>query len=409
MLPSRLLDLRPTDDGSVRPSWLTPRDDVWLRELAAEAAASEGRRVDAANERIVDLVAPLARRHGVPRRVVEAVWLVERRRWKTRIAAPAPPERIRRVLFELAAERSREEALATAAHELGIDVSEVEPSLFADRAHARTLVAPPAVASAAELGAAYNLALAQALLGRATEVVARVRAHLHAVVRYAKLLGLMAAFDEDDAGTTRMTVSGPLALFHDTLKYGRALAAWFPSVVATPGWAVDARVLLGGESRRLVLDASSPLPRTHALAREHDSKLEARLDKALRRLGSSWRVERETAVVRAGARLFFPDFSLTSERGRVLVEVVGFWTPEYLAEKAALLRAVSAPLVVCADERHAREALAGDSRVVFFRGSVDAPMLVEACERALAEHRPRGGRALDGNATSRPTGAPPSE
>ena len=101
MLPTRLLSYRQTDDGVVMPTWLTARDDVWLGELAAEAAASDGRRVDVADERIFDLVGPVARRHGASRRIVEAVWFVERRRWKTRVDAPVPPERIRRVVFDL--------------------------------------------------------------------------------------------------------------------------------------------------------------------------------------------------------------------------------------------------------------------------------------------------------------------
>ena len=387
MLPTRLLSYRHTGDGVVVPTWLTSRDDVWLRELAAEAGASDGRRVDVADERILDLVAPIARRHGAARRVVEAVWFVERRRWKTRVDSPVPPERIRRVVFDLAAERARDEALATAAHELGIEVAAVESSLFADRAHARKLISPGAACSAVDLGAAYNLALVQALLGRSTDVIALVRANLHSVVRYAKLLGLMAQFDETADGATRMTVSGPLALFHDTLKYGRALARWFPAVVATPGWSVEARVILGGETLRLALDGSSPLPRTHALPLAHDSKLEARLEKDLRRLTSPWKIERESAVVRAGGRLFFPDFSLVSARGRVLVEIAGFWTPEYLVEKAALLRAANVPLVMCADERHAQGALASDPRVVLFRRSVDAASLIDACERALVSSR----------------------
>lgn len=383
MLPTRLLSVRRTDDGSVVPAWLTPRDDVWLRELAAEAAASDGRRVDDTGQRLVELVAPVARRHGVPRRIVEAVWLVERRRWKTRIDAPCSPERLRRVLFDLAAERGREEALATAAHELAIEPAKVLPSLFADRARARRLVAPIPSASAPDLGAAYNLALVQSLLARATEVTAVVRANLHSVVRYAKLLGLMTTFDEAADGATRVTLSGPLALFHETLKYGRALAAWFPAVVATPGWSIEAQVILGAETLRLALDGAAPVPRTHALPRAHDSKLEARLEKDLRRLSSAWTIERETTVIRAGGRLFFPDFALVSPRGRVLVEVVGYWTPEYLAAKSVLLRGAGVPLVFCADERHARADMVSDPRVLLFRRSVDAASLLAACERAL--------------------------
>jgi uncharacterized protein len=180
-----------------------------------------------------------------------------------------------------------------------------------------------------------------------------------------------------------MTVSGPLALFHDTVKYGHALARWLPSLTATPGWSLDARIVLAGEVLRFALDASAPIPRVHAMPRAHDSKLEARLELDLRRLHSPWRIEREVAVVRAAGRLFFPDFALVSGAGRVLVELAGWWTPEYVADKVALLRAARVPILLCVDSRRAHGTLGEDDRVIPFEKHVDARLLIEACDRLV--------------------------
>lgn len=195
----------------------------------------------------------------------------------------------------------------------------------------------------------------------------------------------MALFDEAADRATRLTVSGPLSLFHDTVKYGHALARWFPALTATPGWSLAARVLLGGETLDLELDAAAPIPRVYSMPRAHDSKLEAQLESDLRRLGSEWRIEREVAVVRAAGRLSFPDFALVSGARRVLVELAGWWTPEYIAAKVDLLRAARVPLVLCMDARHAsmHGAVAGDERVILFEKRLDARVLVTACERIL--------------------------
>ncbi len=389
MLPARLLDCTRTDDGRVVPQWLTARDEPWLRELVLEISAAEGRPALEVDERIVETVTPFARRHGSGKRLVEAVWSVERRRWSLRTDAPVAPRTIRRLVFELAAERSREEALATAAAELRIPEATIADLLFADRARARLLVAPAVPATTSSLMEAYNLAVVQALLARATDVVAIVRANLRRVIMYAKLLGLMLTFDEAEDGATRIRLSGPMALFHDTVKYGNALARWFPALVTTPAWSLRASVVRSGATLRFDLDAKSPVPRTHAMSRAHDSRLEAKLDVDLRRMGAPWRIEREVAVVRvegeegARAKLLFPDFALTSERGRVLVEVVGYWTSDYLASKRSLMRAARVPLVMCVDARHADPELAADSRVVLFDKRVDVHALLEACERAL--------------------------
>jgi hypothetical protein len=392
MLPRRLLIHSRTPDDRIVPRWLGTRDEPWLRELAAEAAVAAGRRAGDVNERIVEHVARLARSHGASRRLVEAVWTVERRRWKTRIDAPIAPAKIRRTLFPLASERPRAEAITTTATMLAIDASGIEEWLFADRARSKLLVAPAQSATSLELVEAYNLALVQALLCRATDIRAIARAHLRRVVSFAKLLGLMLLFEETPDGATTMTLSGPLALFHDTIKYGHALARWVPALVTTPAWSLSANLLLGGEKLRFELDAGAPLPRTHAMSKPHDSKLEARLERDLRALGSRWRIEREVAVLRVvdasgTSRLVFPDFALATDDRRVLVEVVGYWTPQYLERKLTLLDATRERLLLCIDEEHVErlnEARRHDPRVLVFKKRIDASAVLRAAEGMFA-------------------------
>jgi predicted nuclease of restriction endonuclease-like RecB superfamily len=382
MLQDRLLSFRRLEGDRVVPTWLTSRDEVWLRGLVDEAEAFAGRSANAADERVREAVIPIARLHGAGARAVLGVWCVERRRWKKRVASKVPPEQVRRTVFGLAVNRPRSEALEEASRELGLAPAEIEDSLFADREGARVLVLPTNPPTPAELVERYNLALAQALLMRSFEVVAEVRASARRVVGYAKLHGLMATFESLDDGT-KVTLSGPLALFHETTKYGRALAGFLPALAVTPAWSLAAQILLGGRRHELALDATAPLPRTHALPASSDSGVERRLAVDIRRLASGWELAREDTVVRVGSRLFYPDFTLVSARGRVLVEVVGYWTPEYLASKAEALRAVEVPMVVCVDERHARGDLSPRPGVLAYRGRVDASALVAEAERML--------------------------
>lgn len=62
-----------------------------------------------------------------------------------------------------------------------------------------------------------------------------------------------------------------------------------------------------------------------------------------RRIGSDragWHLSRETTPVVAGDELFLPDFTLRHADGReALIELVGFWTPEYLEAKARKIAA----------------------------------------------------------------------
>jgi predicted nuclease of restriction endonuclease-like RecB superfamily len=360
---------------------------VWLRPVLEELETFDRRTSHAAEQRLREHLVPLARRHGKKRRVVEAVWLVESRRWKLRVASPVSPERIRAIVFAKAARLPRTEALAEASAELAISPGEIEAWLFSDRARERLLEAPEERRGPHDLAHAYNLALAQSLLTRCSSLAITVREHARHVVGYAKLRGLMASFEQRDEGVN-VALSGPLALFHDTIKYGRALAGVLPTLATTTDWKARASIVLDGRSLVLDLDATSPIGRTHALPRRTDSAVERRLVRDLRAAPGGWTIVREDTVVRVGRRLFYPDFTLASSAGRVLVEVVGYWTPEYLASKIEALAAVDVPIVVCVDERHANGPLEKRRGVITFRERVDVAELLDAAGVALCSGRP---------------------
>ncbi|MDL5502389.1 MAG: DUF790 family protein, partial [Candidatus Methanoperedens sp.] len=48
---------------------------------------------------------------------------------------------------------------------------------------------------------------------------------------------------------------------------------------------------------------------------------------------NEWSCKREPALIKAGQYAFIPDFSLERNGTRIYVEIIGFWTPEYLKNK----------------------------------------------------------------------------
>jgi predicted nuclease of restriction endonuclease-like RecB superfamily len=82
---------------------------------------------------------------------------------------------------------------------------------------------------------------------------------------------------------------------------------------------------------------------------EFDSELERRF---CTRWGNAprdgWTLHRESVILDQGQKTFVPDFELRHESGRsVLLEVVGFWTSEYVAAKQQTLAAFAgAPIVL---------------------------------------------------------------
>ena len=395
LLPAKLLSYS-ARAGAIVPHYLTARDEVWVREVLGELDAFAGktaREVDVAFE----AVGGRACANGAAPRAVAGLRRVCSRIWGLRTEALIRPSLARRVVFELAAKTaSRAEAIDDAARSLGVSSEALVASLFADRPNARRLVSPAVVPSSAEIVGLYNLALVQGLLLSATDVTVHARSHVRSVVRFAKLKGLLCTYDADAHGL-RIHLSGPLSVLRHTTKYGIALAAFLPSVIATPGWSLEARCEHQGASRRLVASAADPIASTHALPRDVDSAVERCLLRDIRRLGSTWTMARETTAIRAGGRVFFPDFTLTREGHRVLVEIVGYYTPEYLASKLRTLREAGlTDIVVCVDET-----LACDSKdvvapeVLRYRKRVDAKALLAAAERIAASLCP--GPSLGGS------------
>jgi hypothetical protein len=65
----------------------------------------------------------------------------------------------------------------------------------------------------------------------------------------------------------------------------------------------------------------------------------------------SWKIKREPTILKAGRYAFVPDFVLQRASMKVYLEIVGFWTPEYLEKKVEKLREVKEPLILLIDRK----------------------------------------------------------
>ncbi len=385
MLPERLLRYRLRGD-EVLPGFLRDDDLPWLRAVLDAATACAGRPWRALRERLRE---PLAG-DPPPDALALATHALERL-CRGRVKSPAPPRRARAVVFGLAAapsdgDRGREDVLRAAAEALGVTPAEVEASLLADLADEAPVAAPPADLDAGALALRVNLSLVQGLLTRATRVEVRALGGARAVVRLAKLQGLICATRRVD-GEVVLDLSGPLALFRHTRVYGRALGALLGPLGWCDRFALTAPCVLPEGTFSLRLGPRDPVLRGDA-PRRYDSKVEEALARDLARLAPAWDVVREPEPIAvAGDTLIFPDLALVDRvdpRRRALVEVVGFWTPDYLARKLALLRRSGLEdLILCVDADRA----CGDgdlpvgARVIRYRRRVPAREVV-----ALLDH-----------------------
>lgn len=264
----------------------------------------------------------------------------------------------------------RADRLAAVASALAVPVEQVELVLWADSPGERAVVMPHGRPSERAIAAAANLAILQRALLKCHALRLQVSGNARAIVRVAAVRGLLATA-RTRGDSVELEISGPLALFHRTTVYGRALGSIVPHLAWCERFVLEARCDFGRGPAALRIGPPILLPPSRAPTR-YDSAVEAGFARDMARHAPHWRVIREPSAIEAGRHLAFPDFLLEHREApdqRWWLEIVGFWTSDYLAHKLATYRAARLPRVIlCIDARRAIDdrSLPVDARIVRF-------------------------------------------
>jgi predicted nuclease of restriction endonuclease-like RecB superfamily len=378
LLPAALLSYRLAGDEIV-PSFLGEQDHPWLRALVDERERFVGRprhELTTRSREPLSIASP-PRKRAVAAHTLESLAVPEGRPGVT-------ARRIRAEVFGAAVTTigPRDAVLGEVALRLRTTVAAIDDGLFADLPELRPVPPLRQAVAPVDLAPRANLSLVQGLLARADRVMIDLIGNALPIVRRAKLRGLIVNVVQTDE-TTRMTISGPLALFHHSRLYGRALGSIVPLLAWSTRFVLEARCRLDEGDRMLRVRSGDPIfPSDEPVA--FDSALEERFARDLRRVAPTWDVIRDPQPLLAEGGLAFPDFALIHREDasrRWLIELVGFWTPEYIARKLATYRAVGVSnLILCIDERHrcAAGELPQGVRLVWFRKRVDPKAVLAA-------------------------------
>jgi predicted nuclease of restriction endonuclease-like RecB superfamily len=333
---------------------------------------------------------------------------------------PTEPGALREHLFLRAAERgpvvshpdllhrtTRDEVIAEAAAELGLSTQTVEEALYADLSEEQVLQ-ELSQASPRELIERYNLELARGLLYWASEMRIFVGDGYKDVFKFIKLFKLMHTIREAKGihgepsriGGYEITLDGPISPFvQATIRYGRQMAKFLPALLLCRNWKMEADIYIPSppgmrETQKgpllYRLDPRSRLRSYYRASGPFDSKLEAdfsaEFEARYSRARRQWELRREDEVISLGDTVMIPDFSFThvKDRRRALLEIVGFWHPNYLRRKVEKLRQVGRrDLIVLVYEgvKCSQEDLEVPGEVLFFKNKPVLKKVLEAVER----------------------------
>jgi uncharacterized protein len=242
----------------------------------------------------------------------------------------------------------------------------------------------------------YNLSLMQTLLFNCTKLDFYISggSNWKRVLRSVKRLGLMYHLQQPQQQQENRIIcslEGPLSLFKLTDRYGTLLAKLLPSIIFPSDkkredsggeWHVDAwivRKTMDGrkiyefkisknEIPELMTDAYPSFPSSSITEKElagssssssslynyynnFDSAVEEKFAKRFEQAETGWRLIREPdPLVLSNGGAFIPDFMFEKYDKRIYLEIVGFWTSEYLERKLQKL----ADIFVSSDSRKKR-------------------------------------------------------
>lgn len=219
----------------------------------------------------------------------------------------------------------------------------------------------------------YNLQLAQGILYRAESMTIQLHDSYKVIFKYLKLARLMHRIYPQDNGYG-IYVDGPLSLFSRTIKYGIHLANFLPALLLADTWDMRASIRLRGQDVFFYLTQDCGLHSHYRNANPFDSSVEEMFYKKFQKAAPDWHIEREAEIINLGDTVLIPDFTLTSPEGqKYLLEIIGFWTPEYLSQKIKKINAANRDdlvLLVNQQLNCSREDFRG--KVIFFKNRIDA-------------------------------------
>ncbi|MEH1930001.1 DUF790 family protein [Nostoc sp.] len=275
------------------------------------------------------------------------------------VVSPLEPQMLRERVFSLAAKsvssrESTQVTLSKIADELTQELErevlleQVWNGLYADLSENKILTVFDAPI-APDLLNRYNLSQVQGVFYKASQLVLNAHRNVPGeyklLFRYLKLFQLMAYIEGDaDHGFT-ITIDGPTSLFNPSTRYGLAIAKLIPALLHVTRWSLSSILQTRDaytntwKTGRFTLNSECGLVSHYPPGKPYDSMLEASFADKWDALKSGWALEREVDLIPIPGSVMIPDFRLVHPDGRTfLLEIVGYWRPEYLQKKFSQVR-----------------------------------------------------------------------
>ena len=383
--------------GRIEPRYIDPNNSNYLRvsdDLITIIGRHRGLRRAELDEALQEYVGV-----GTDYKILRGLIKLVTDQCRFEAISPVDPVELRRVLFLKACAHhpvseslsARQQVIQETATELNCKPEDVTANLYADLFANQTLVEFEEL-SAKQLLDRYNLAQAQALLYRCTQM--RLRIEPQPSAGYRRLFDAIKAYRlihtirGNPATGYEIRLDGPVSIFHQSQKYGIQMAVFLPALLLCEGWRLKAEVAYKSDGRAsFELSSSDTRLVSHYLDDvSYKPSVEEKLTSSWAKSDDGWRLEAGGEIISLGESAFIPDFVISNPGGeKFYLEVFGFWTPRHLDDRLKDFERAGFKnflLAVSEELRGSREQpLDLPPNVVVFKSSLNAAAVKMAVER----------------------------
>jgi predicted nuclease of restriction endonuclease-like RecB superfamily len=322
-------------------------------------------------------------------------------------ASELEPRTLRAELFAAAAQErkqlaasdswQREAFLAREAARRELTPEALLRALYADLRAAQVLLGLDKP-SPEQLVDGYDLAQKQAVLLRATQLVANVRCGdayaYRELFRKLKFFRLLHSIEARADGGYRIVIDGPFNLFSASTKYGLSLALSLPALLACDEYSITASLRWGKERTPMTFKIEGKGRSGRSEAAPLPDEVETLLSR-FAALDSSWQAEAAADILEVpGVGLCVPDVRfLHRQTGELAyLEVLGYWSREAVFRRVDLVtRGLAARVLFAVSSRlRVSEEVLGDelpSRLYVYKGALSAKELLRRLDQPGLEDR----------------------
>jgi predicted nuclease of restriction endonuclease-like RecB superfamily len=394
MLPSNLLTVWKRK-GTIQPRYAKP--STYNLQVANNLIEAYKHGVGK-KKSILKKVADDLEDEGHDYHFVRGLSLLLDRRSVFKCTSQADPPELRRKIFQATGKtgpattpEQRKTIIETVASQLEISSEQLEETMYADL-DSELILQDFKPVSAQVLLERYNLSLAQTLLFDSTELKFTVSGNWQKIFFKTKRLGLI--YDAYKDNGVWVKIDGPASLFKLTRRYGTAIAKLLPAITASPKWTVEAKILWKFTNEIYTFSIESwkhaSLFGTQPAIESYDSAVEEDFANRFNALRSGWQLKREPEPVIAGHNVLIPDFSFERDGTKLYMEVVGFWTTEYLLRKIEKLKKTRERVLVAVDKALACERLTKlenqqSLNIIYYRNKISLVPILRHLKDAFQE------------------------